>query len=527
MLSNLMKRIEPLVERLMYEEKPIENWKAARAGWNQFSVAGANLAPNAETMHTMVAGLPGHGKTVAKMERLDQVRKYKQPAIVYDKKREFIEAYYRPGYDIILDPFDERSPAWNPWVELRHGFDSSAVAAALIELPTSGDPYWAQNARSLLRDLLLVLQREGLATNEALYKYATTIPLDELYKFLKGTQGGQLMDSAGEKTAFGIRTQLGAFLSAFPFLTKGGEPFSVRQFVAESGTSDRWLFLPSRGDVHPITRPLISLWMELVGIEILSGPNGVPGRRIHLFLDEIPSLQKMPSIPTLAAEGRSFGACVTFGYQVYSQLEERWGKEAKTLVGLAGTWVVFKQGEGDGAKYLASGFGDQLESKKKVQNTQSSNEVGRDSATFSEEEKKNEAVMQGELTSLDVLCAYVKSPNMPSLSVRFKPVDREKVAEPFVMRSGLDWSDAIEASAKAAEVIEKMPEISVAAVKDAEGTGEEVISSALSGDKGLKNARQRLAAKVKKAASSSAEHSGEWTAGDDAAPPLPEWAKLN
>ena len=67
------------------------------------------LLKDSETKGILITGANGSGKTNYLHEILPQIRKRKQPAMVIDLEGGMIARYYRPGYDIIINPFDERT----------------------------------------------------------------------------------------------------------------------------------------------------------------------------------------------------------------------------------------------------------------------------------------------------------------------------------------------------------------------------------------------------------------------------------
>ncbi len=51
----------------------------------------------------------------------------------------FVERYYNPEKDIILNPFDERSAPWNPWCECHDQYDYDALAESFIPQSFNGN----------------------------------------------------------------------------------------------------------------------------------------------------------------------------------------------------------------------------------------------------------------------------------------------------------------------------------------------------------------------------------------------------
>jgi type IV secretory pathway TraG/TraD family ATPase VirD4 len=452
--------LRPISRRLMYYERKIHNQFPTRPGWAQFTLAGAKLPPHSETQHKFVCGMPGVGKSIALEEHLGQVDKNGQPAIIFDPSGEFTEKFYRDGRDIIMSPFDVRSADWNLFKELRLAFDITNIAEALIEAPVNGEKFWASNARILFSDLVKALDRAGLRTNADLYHYANEMPLGDLFEFLKGTHGGTLMDPASEKTAIGIRAQLGSTMAAWPFLKDSGVPFSLREFIRQCDNPaapeyGRRVFLTTRGDAHSLMKPLISLWMEIVCSGILSLPPRAD-RRIHIVIDELPSLQKLPSLETLMAQGRKFGASITLAIQLFSQLVHEYGRDkAEAIVGNSGTTVCFRAGEPTTAKFMSAALGNR-EVKEKKENRTMSTEEERDSISFASEKRSEEAFTSGEILHLKTGEAILKTPNMPLVKLNFRPQNRPKIAEGYVLRPELNWETVMETQRRATETIAEL-----------------------------------------------------------------------
>lgn len=463
---NLKQKIGLFAEKAMFRDEPIVDHSPPSAGWKKFEIAGAHIPPHSEAAHTFYMGAPGTGKSVGIFERLDQIRALAQPAIVYDKKGEFTQKYYRPGRDILLSPFDMRSPAWSLFKELRMKFDMENIAEALIEQPNGGEKFWSSNARILFSGIVKKLDEAGLNSNVDLNHYANKMPLAELYEFLAGTHAGTLMDPKSEKTAIGIRAELGSCMAAWPYLIdtdNDDDAFSLRQFILDCDDpnvgNDRWVFITSRGDAHSLMKPLISLWLEIVCSGILSLSTR-PDRRIHLIIDEIASLQKLPSLQNLMAEGRGYGVAVVIGLQIFSQLKNVYGNDlAESLLGVSKSWVVLQTTEPTTAKLLSEGLGD-AEIKEKKENRTMSASDERDSVSLSTEKKVVKVVLPGEILSFPTLTGVLKVPDMPLLRIRLKPKSRKSVAADYELRPEIAWVHVKSASQKAEhvkEILRQMP----------------------------------------------------------------------
>jgi hypothetical protein len=49
-------------------------------------------------------------------------------AIVYDTAGTFMEKFYRPGKDTLLNPLDKRSAPWSPWVDVPRDYHYDQIA---------------------------------------------------------------------------------------------------------------------------------------------------------------------------------------------------------------------------------------------------------------------------------------------------------------------------------------------------------------------------------------------------------------
>ncbi|MDF1931759.1 type IV secretion system DNA-binding domain-containing protein [Legionella pneumophila] len=124
-----------------------------------------------------------------------------------------------------------------------------------------------------------------------------------------------------------------------------------------------WLFISSNGEQHKSLKPLMSMWLAMASLTLLSlTPN--PNRRIWFICDELPSLHKLPLLGETIAEVRKFGGCFLLGMQSFSQLTKVYGQSggAKELFDLLNT-VFFRSPSADMARLVASSW-----EKKKLKN---------------------------------------------------------------------------------------------------------------------------------------------------------------
>ena len=282
------------------------------------TLGGVTLRQGSELLHCLISGATGTGKSIAMMEVLDSVRQQKKREVVYDPSGEYIERYYRPGRDIILNPLDARSPSWNIWQEVRSTHDYATMASVLVPDDKSGhDLFWTQAARVLFEDLAAMLARTGEATNRALYEAISKMSLKELSQRLAGTAGAALVDPIGQETAQSVKMSAMAALKAFRYLHDEGELFSIRRWV-ENTQDDSWLFVGCPEDQLAALKPIITLMLDVVIRAVMTLPI-VREPQLYLVIDELPDLNRF-SLPMALTKCRKYGLACVLGVQDYPQL---------------------------------------------------------------------------------------------------------------------------------------------------------------------------------------------------------------
>ncbi len=401
----------------------------------KFSINGIPLPPHSETQHIWINGTTGSGKTVAMSELMAQVREGSHRAIVYDIMGTFVGRFYRPGKDIILNPFDERSMSWNVWAECQRGVDFDLLAASQIPISGAGhqDPFWLKSARSLYAATARQLQKTGEMSNSKLLKTLLMADLDELRELLKNTEVESLLSKDLDKTALSVKAVLADYIKGLRFLKDEGPVFSIKDWVKKE--DDSWLFISSRPDTHETLMPLISTWYDLAIATALSLPNS-KDRRIFNFLDELPTLQSLPSLQKGLAQGRQKGLCFVLGTQDLSQLRVSYGvDQAKSIIGNANTKLILRTT--DDAENIAAMF-NQSEVQEYQENLSYGVNENRDGVSINKHRNLQHLILPSELQMLDDLEGYLRIPgkypiakvkldyvNYPELNERFIPREQE------------------------------------------------------------------------------------------------------
>ena len=206
----------------------------------------------------------------------------------------------------------------------------------------------------------------------------------------------------------------------------GANPFSIRKWVADE-SKDSWLFVSSRADSHRSIRPLLSMWIGLAVQAAMSLPPS-RDRRIRMAVDELPTLQKLPSLDLLLAGGRKYGIAAILGVQSVAQVRDTYGRDAAAaLLSHPSTRLILRVGDSQTATYLSQSIGDR-HTVRKV----SSESTGGGGGSIGEQHAIEASVLPSEILALRNLTGYLRVANDPVIKkIELKPVDRPQIAEPY------------------------------------------------------------------------------------------------
>jgi len=324
---------------------------------SDLTLANLPLLQGAEWGHFLFHGTTGSGKSTGINDLLSQIRDRCEPNILYDKSGDYVRRFYRPGYDVILNPLDARSPAWDLWRECQAMYDFDDLAKTIIPMPPGVDPFWVNGARMILAASSWKMREDEHPSLTDLLKHLLISDLSEAATLLRDTEAASLVSEKIEKTAVSIKAVLATYLKCLRYVCDDGEKFSIRQWI-QSENNDRWLFITSGGRQHEAIKPLITLWLNLAGTALL---DLVPNyqRRIWMTLDELPSLHQLPFLLSQLAEVRKFGGCMILGVQNIAHLRSVYGThDAQTIADLCNTRLFLRSNDADVARWVSTQLGE-------------------------------------------------------------------------------------------------------------------------------------------------------------------------
>jgi type IV conjugative transfer system coupling protein TraD len=429
-----------------------------------YELAGVPMRLKSETLHTLLAGAQGTGKSQQFFALMKQVRARGKRMIVYDPTGEFTQAFYREGQDILMNPLDARSPNWNVWQEIAKDYHYDNIANGLIPDPAGSDPFWAHAGRMLLKDVIAVLGKKGKRSNRELYNAIAKMKLEDLHKLLQGTAGASYVDPTTERTGMSLKMTVQNQLESFRFLPDEGEPFSIRKWIHEEG--DSWMFITARESMREALKPVLSLWID-TAIKAVLDLEPVHRERLWFCIDELPTLQKLDILKLALTNTRKYGLCMVLGVQDFSQLYEIYGHDlAKTIISGCQTKLLLRVTDGAAAKLLADLMG-QAEVDEKEETLSYGLSPERDGVSVFARRSMRDLVLSSEILTLPDMTGYLVIPgDYPIARVRYDYVPTGKQAEGFVERDGFSISfaaavPAASAPAAASGQPAQMPQVSI------------------------------------------------------------------
>ncbi|WP_321868104.1 type IV secretion system DNA-binding domain-containing protein [Paraburkholderia tropica] len=321
------------------------------------------------TRHTLIVGGVGSGKSTFLRPLIKRVVESGDPALIFDPKGEFTEAFAAPA---ILAPWDDRSLAWDVARDLRNTQDMRRLAAAMIREST--DPMWANAARQLLVGLLVYLQAtRGREWGWAHLARLVFLPQPELLAIMTRwhPEAVRAVERASITTQ-GILINLGSFCAPIVDLASawGATPperrISFRRW-ADGKSPWRQIIIQGHGSYVDLTKSYVEAVIGTVAARVNSVEmRDDPKRKLWFIADELPQAGKIP-IRALFEVGRSRGVRCVVACQDFAQLEEIHGSPfVRALTSMCGTLVVGQMSPGETAERLCKTLGSREHERRNV-----------------------------------------------------------------------------------------------------------------------------------------------------------------
>lgn len=381
----------------------------------------------AENKHILTVGDTGAGKSTIIRQILYQVAERGDSAIIYDPACEFVQHFYseRRG-DIVLNPVDARCPYWGPSEELERKAEAKAIAVSLFQPAGITNRFFVESPQKIFAHLLT-----SLPTPTQLVEWMSHP--EEIDRRVKGTELAALIDPKAPNQRTGVLGSLNMVADSFRLLPKRTETESAWTATKWAQQRQGWVFITSRPTLRDALLPLISLWLDLLVLRLLSEPH--PHQRPAWFvIDELASLQRLPQLHTAITENRKSNNPIILGFQGRSQLEARYGHDAEVMLSQPATKIFLRTSEPRAAKWVSEAIGE-IEIERLRETHFDGTRPGRN---FAFDRQTEPLVLPSEISGMDDLRAYLKCGNyVTRFSLPY--IELEAKHKPFIEREMDDF----------------------------------------------------------------------------------------
>lgn len=413
--------------------------KVLKHGASSYTVGDIPLPKNAEFQHMMITGTTGSGKSNLIHQLLQQIRDQGDQAIVIDTTGGIFARFFDETKDILLNPLDARSKKWNLWQEGNQHYILDEIAEALIPEGKSYDQFWTQSARQVFCESVRFLKQNNQCSYQSLLDMTLQLPLKELKDRLKDTTVSSLIDPAVDKTALSVRASLASSLRSLMVLEESAskgtdktheDDLSLLRFLKYNHKT--WTFLSCQPDQREFLKPLFSAWISLMIKGVMQRAEG-EGGRTWIIIDELASLNRLPSLMLGLSEIRKYGGCFMLGFQDLHQLEEIYGHAVtKSLSNLTGTKVLFRNVDTEVAGRVAKYLGEQEKQEASESISFGAHQM-RDGVNLSNQKQTRPVVTASQIMMLKDLEAFLKLPgNFPVTKLSFSYTRLSYIAPIFI-----------------------------------------------------------------------------------------------
>jgi type IV secretory pathway TraG/TraD family ATPase VirD4 len=391
-----------------------------------------------EAQGAMILGDIGAGKSQIIHRLLRQIAaRNNEAAVVYDPACEFVKAHYdeRRG-DVILNPLDERSPFWSPAFETRFRTDYQVLAEAFFpgrkaEKMQQSEQFFLNASRDIFARML-----EFEPNPEQLVAWLADE--EEIDRMCAGTELANYIrsDAAPQRAGvLGSLARVGKTLRILPRSEECDFDFSLTDWATERRG---WIFLTSTKEAEERLRPLYASYLDLLMRRLMSVDDAWGrARPVKLIVDEVHTLQYLPSLYAAATEGRKYGLHLFQGTQNKHQYEDHYGKQAPTMLSCPRYTIVLRCKEPESARWLSTLLGEEEIDRPRTSVTASVSDQGRDSVNYSSQIERRAVVSMEQIANLPDLSGYWK---YGELVVPFKLdfAPQTEISEGFAPRQSLE-----------------------------------------------------------------------------------------
>lgn len=385
-----------------------------------------------EAEHVLMVGDTGSGKSSLIRQLLHQIALRGDTAIVYDPAIEYMPEFFDSDRgDVILNPLDARMPYWSPSSELLHDAEADSLAKSLYPDGDREFEFFVDSPRRVFAYLM-----KFRPTPEDLCQWIEK-PDTEIRRRLAHTSLAPYIEETAPQQRAGVIAGLDRFARALQLLPL--PTTNCREWSATKWSEQRtgWLFFTSTPPTRDRLKPLISLWLDFL-IMRLTAQTHSPQRPVWVIIDELASLQKLPTLLLALTESRKSNTRIVIGFQGKSLMEKHYGREAETMLSQPRTRFFLRTAEANAAEWASRSVGDvEVEHVRRGQNTGRWGMERGKSATV--DLRTERAILASEISDLENLTGYFKVPGY-TLRLEFAPLPPRLIHPVTIFRNAPDYS---------------------------------------------------------------------------------------
>ncbi|MEW5892461.1 MAG: type IV secretion system DNA-binding domain-containing protein [Pseudomonadota bacterium] len=436
-----------------------EQVQKSREGAGEYKFAGVPIPRGMEMRNILATGGMGSGKSVALLDLADQVLGRGKKSIIWDKTGEFTSLYYRPGKDVILNPFDTRYPGWNIFKEIEAEYEFEQIAHSLAPDPEGTEAnakYFTSGARTLFSAVLRKHWQNGERSTARLVETLLTKSPAELAEYVEGTKAAAYINPKAAEQAGGVISTLTGAIHFLEYVPDGG--FSIKEWVRKD--DDSRLFITSHESVHDVILPLVSMYLDIAIRAVMTLPKSQEDR-LWIWLDEMGSLKHLPILKQSLTEARKYGVVHVIGLQNVAQMRAVFNKDVtQTLRSNLQTYLILRVADEETQEAYSLLIGSE-ELDEQAEGMSFGASAFRDGTSLQTSRKDRRLVTPTEIKMLPDCAGYLQlaGPFDPA-KVSYSPKPREATQPSFLPRPELRLDHSAPAAPKPKDIeapAEEMP----------------------------------------------------------------------
>lgn len=327
------------------------------------------LAHDRASRSFLIAGSQGSGKTQIILPLIKEALADKTAGVlIHDFKGDFTEYFLNSKNQNIqlFAPWDSRSCAWDISSDIQNLADARELARILTgaDQATGESQSWAGGAAQIAAALITSLHQSNPKWRWSDLQQILGLPYKTIREMaLEGDSSCGLLLNEGEKadkTTMSFMSRLASMVAPIVSdFARAERPdakrISFRSWMLKG--SPRVLILQNSTTYQTMAQGILQSAVRACASAIDNLPDSHTRKR-WFFLDELPQMGKLQSLPRLLEVGRSKGVRAILAFQDISQAREIYGYNiARALSSMAGTHVYARTQGGETPQWLSDQVG--------------------------------------------------------------------------------------------------------------------------------------------------------------------------